>query len=51
MAWAVNIKYHDPSSSNFFTKLCISWRRFSIVAEVLGMENPASVSQNEVTVE
>lgn len=36
---------------NFFTKLCISWRRFSIVQEVPGMENPASVSQNEVTVE
>lgn len=51
MAHAVNIKYEDASNSNFFTKLRISWKRFSIVKEVLGMENPASVSRNEVTVE
>lgn len=51
MAGAANIKYEDISNSNFFTKLCISWRRFSIVQEVPGMENPASVSQNEITVE
>lgn len=51
LAWAVNIKCQDTGNSNFFTKLCISWRRFSIVAEVPGMANPASVRQNKVTVE
>lgn len=51
LAWAVSIKHQDTGNSNFFTKLCISWRRFSIVAEVPGMANPAWVRQNEVTVE
>lgn len=52
MVQNVRAKHRGICNSNFplLTKLCISGERFSIVAKEPGMENPALLSQYEVTV-